>query len=131
MLKCNIGAAQLLLKAGADPDAVNKDGTSAMELALQLDCGEGARVLVEGGADPDARRGGATLLMRAGHVGSTAFAQVLIDSGVDLSATDPIGNAALTYAAFGGNVELTRSLLAARLVKRVPSRSPWRRPLPR
>ena len=44
-------ALELLIKAGADVNAVTGDGRTALRLAVEEDCAEACRVLLEHGAD--------------------------------------------------------------------------------
>lgn len=44
-----------LIKAGADPNAKNKDGTTPLHRAVRTRCAEAVRTLLEYGADPSIR----------------------------------------------------------------------------
>lgn len=103
----------VLLSAGADPNAVTDRGTSALCAAAMhgdLDIG---RLLFAAGAKVDtADANGQTPLMMAVRRGHVAFAQALIDRGASVVSFDRFGRGPLHYAAGSGSLELTRLLLA-------------------
>lgn len=91
----DVGVVSCLLDAGADPNAVNTNGETAMILAAALHRPEMVQLLVSAGAQVDHRDAlGMTALHRAvlgGRQGSTsAFDTVraLLDAGADASAAD-------------------------------------------
>eukprot|EP01052_Picozoa_sp_SAG31_P015163 SAG31_NODE_967_length_10684_cov_58.582239_1_plen_552_part_00 len=75
---------RLLLVAGADPDAVDEDGDTALHLAALEDKDEVVGALVEGGANLDKPNwDGETPLMQAAYMGHTTIVRRLLELGAD------------------------------------------------
>jgi len=92
--------ARALLEAGADANARNDEGLSALALAAQSGHSEVAAALLELGADVDARTGlDDTPLMMAARHGDPETVEVLIDAGADVHAETLCGGTALSIAA--------------------------------
>ena len=102
-----------LLSAGAEVDAVDADGTTALVWAARFGQVVSMEVLIAAGADVDLRCGSNawTPMMHAIHKHHAAAAVELLDAGASVDGR--AGAKALTMAAGYGNVELTRALLAA------------------
>ena len=103
---------QLLLDAGADPNATNDFGATP----LMWCAGDVAKVrlLLSKGANADARSnlGRSPLLIAASYDGATDAARLLIKKGADVNARDKFGNSVLAQAAGSNNVNVARLLIA-------------------
>ncbi len=96
-------AVRKLLNAGADVDAKDDDGDTALQYAFDVEC---VRMLIESGADIHTENdNGETLLQNAC---SPEYAQFLIDQGLDVDTRDKDGDTPLTgcfVARFKDNAE--------------------------
>jgi uncharacterized protein len=104
-----------LLENGADPDAVDKDGSTAL-IGAACDCAiidmpdtyESMKLLLKKHANPNAKNeAGTTALMAAVTWSRTANMKLLLDYGANVDAKDNVGNTALMVAASGGAIDLT------------------------
>jgi ankyrin repeat protein len=102
---------RLLLDHGADPNAQNDDGGTALMYAIED--AEKTRLLLDRGADPNLRSGlGRTALLAAvGQVGSLPAVRLLIEKGADVKAKLPDGRGALSLGAGSRDPEVLRLLL--------------------
>jgi ankyrin repeat protein len=106
----DISAVRRLLTSGANPDARDDLGATALMHAAAFSSLDGLRALLDKGADVSASTpGGATALMWA--VGDVAKVQLLLDRGAAVNASMKDGTTALLAAARRGNVEVMRLLL--------------------
>ena len=97
--KNDTASAAELLRRGADKDALDDDGISALMVAAYACSTDVAKLLVEGGADMEATDvGGYTALMHAAQSGSTAVAKLLVQSGADMEAKAADGATAAVIA---------------------------------
>ncbi|WP_406135840.1 ankyrin repeat domain-containing protein [Streptomyces sp. NBC_01089] len=105
-------AVRAALAAGADPEARDAHGRTALLLAAIGDHVEAARVLVAEGADPDAQddRDDSPWLA-TGVTGSVAMMRVLLPAGPDLTQRNRFGGIALIPASERGHVDYVRALL--------------------
>ena len=102
-----------LLDAGADVNAPQVDGTTALHWAAYHDDLDTARLLVEAGADANAaNRYGVPALSLAATNGNAAFVQFLLDAGADANAALQGGETVLMTAARTGSLAAVRALLA-------------------
>lgn len=107
---------RLLLDAGADVNVSSQLGRTPLQVAAATNgSAETVGLLLEKGADVNAAdTTGVTPLISAASVDDAAVAKLLVSKGADVNARANIGQAAtaLLGAAFNGNVDLTRFLLA-------------------
>ena len=101
-----------LLRAGADVNAAQGDGMTALHWAADNGQLELAGVLVFAGANLEAatRLGGFTPVMVASRSGRAEIVRLLADAGANLGATTETGETALHYAAWSGNSEIVLAL---------------------
>jgi ankyrin repeat protein len=103
-----------LLRQGADVNAPQGDGMTALHWAGQQNDGEHARMLIQAGARLDAatRNGAYTALHVAARVGAARAVTVLLAAGADPNAATSSGGAsALHFAAAHGNRDVVLALL--------------------
>ena len=113
-MRGDIAAVRELLAAGADVNAAQGDGMTALHWAAERGAPELARMLLHAGAavDPVTRVGGYTPLHAAARSGSHTVADLLLDAGADPSAATPgAGTTPLHLAATAGAPELVRALV--------------------
>jgi ankyrin repeat protein len=96
-----------LLKAGADPNVRNHAGATALTWAV--DDAEKVKLLLDAGADVNASSdfGRTPLMLASAQTRSAASVKLLLERGAEAT------SAALTAAAFRGNVDVVRMLIAA------------------
>ncbi|RPI54022.1 MAG: hypothetical protein EHM55_12070, partial [Acidobacteria bacterium] len=102
---------RLLLAQGADPNAQNDGGGTALMYAIEEM--EKTRLLLDRGAEVDARSGeGRTaLLVAVGRAGSQAVAKLLLERGASASVRLPDGRGALQLAVAARDASLLSLLL--------------------
>jgi uncharacterized protein len=126
--------ARLLVEAGADVNLANRNGVTALLLAVQVNSPEGlamVEALLARGADVDHRRCysvldsparnqipylravGATALGVASSVGNTAAVRALIAADADVNLPQCDGKAPLALAEENGHVEVSEILRSA------------------
>jgi ankyrin repeat protein len=106
-------AVRTLLQTGADVNASQVDGTTALHWAAYRDDAEMAAILVRAGAKVNvANRYGMPPLAQASKNGNAAIVKLLLDAGADANTTLKGGETALMLAARSGNVEAVKALLA-------------------
>jgi ankyrin repeat protein len=106
-------AVRALLEEGADRNAAQVDGMTALHWAAHRDDLETARLLVDAGAGVNAaNRYGVRPLSLAAVNGSAAIVGLLLEAGADPNATLRGGETALMTAARTGRVEPVKALLA-------------------
>ncbi|MDX1917133.1 MAG: ankyrin repeat domain-containing protein [Rickettsiaceae bacterium] len=111
----NIPKVIALIKQGADVNAVDRYGNTALMEAARFARPEIARILIEQGADVNGARTvyGKTALMQAAYNGHNAITALLLERGADVNAADRCGNTALIEAAHYGYAKTTRLLIDA------------------
>lgn len=104
---------RLLVNNGADVNAVNKHGMTALLNTATNDSPALAEFLIQEGADPSlGDNWGRTPLMRAAYLGFDKVVTVLLDGGAGVTARTPAGETALSQAASAGNTQNVKLLLA-------------------
>jgi ankyrin repeat protein len=108
----NIGAVRAQLANGADANAVETDGTSALLWATYQASPELVKLLLDAGADPNvANKFGVTPLLQSSRSGDIETIRVLLGAGADISQAVREGETPLMAVARAGNVEAVRLLL--------------------
>ena len=106
-------AVGVLLKSGADVNAAQADGTTALHWATFHDDAELVASLVKAGANAKAvNRHGMSPLAEACMNGSPAVVKLLLDAGADANTTLKGGETVLMLAARSGNLSAVNALLA-------------------
>ena len=84
----DVAAVRVLLEGGADVNAAQGDGMTALHIAAETGNLEVAELLIEAGADVEAqtRIGGYTPLHVAAAAANTGFVRALLDAGADPAA---------------------------------------------
>ncbi len=113
-MRSDMEAVHDLLRGGADANASQGDGMSALHWAAQNGDSNIAEALIYAGANLEAttRLGGYTPLHLAARAGRGQVARALIESGADVDAPTTTGEVTpLHFAAGSGDVEAVRVLL--------------------
>jgi uncharacterized protein len=108
-----------LLKQGADVNAAQGDGMTALHWSASKGDVDALRMLIYAGARVDAvtRNGNYTPLHLAAKAGNLAAVRALLDAGADVSAKTSSGGASpLHLAAAQGNAEVVNTLLDKKAV---------------
>jgi len=101
-----------LLKGGADVNAQQGDGATALQWAAWRGDAELAQLLLKAGAKPGlANHNGATPLWLAATHGNAAVVEALLKGGADANEALPLGRRPLMLAARAGDVGAVRVLL--------------------
>jgi ankyrin repeat protein len=113
VLLADVGMMRLLIERGADVNAANHDGITALMWAAGA--ADKVRLLLENGAKVDARSGlGRTpLLIAATYAGNAEVVRLLIKNGSSVTDQDMFQETALTSASKRGDVELVEMLVEA------------------
>jgi uncharacterized protein len=114
VLADDLEAADLLLRAGAKISAVNREGSTPLQLAALNGSAGMIERLVKAGADPNAPLSsyGDTALMMASRTGKPDAVKVLLDNGAMINARESWGDTtALMWAVAEGNRAVVRMLI--------------------
>ncbi len=104
---------ELFIKAGMDINTADKNGYTALMLALMNDNPEVVKLLIEKGADVNARSNtGYTALMFVSSKGNMAATKLLIKKGADVNSKNSDGETPLMLTSLHGNVEVAKLLIA-------------------
>lgn len=106
---------EALLKSGADVNAAQGDGMTALHWAAAKNDGALAQALLGAGADVKAvtRIAATTPLGLAAESGSATVVRALIAAGADVNIADKAGTTPLMLAAGAGHADAVNALLAA------------------
>ena len=87
----NPAALELLLKAGANPNSTNANGTTALMIAAASGNSDAVKLLLDEGADANMREAahGQTALMFAASLNRAAVIKLLLARGADANAATP------------------------------------------
>jgi uncharacterized protein len=109
----DLETAQLLLKAGAKPDATTRYGVTPIYLASVNGNAAMIDALLHAGVSPkSANPGGETALMTVAKTGSVESAKLLLDRGADVNAKENVrGQTALMWAVLENHPDLVPLLL--------------------
>jgi hypothetical protein len=126
--KGDLALVQSLLEKGADVNAKNGSGATALMLAAGQGHQNVVRLLLDKGADVNAKDGQDTsALMEASKQGLLEIAKLLLGKGSNASATDNKGKTAAMYAEERGHSKVAsyvRAYRAAPIVNSAPPKTP-------
>jgi ankyrin repeat protein len=110
--KGDTATVERLLKSGADVNAQQADGATALQWAAYRGDAKLVERLLKAGAKPAlANHNGATPLWLAANHGDAAVIQALLKGGADANEQLPLGRRPLMLAARSGSVATVRALL--------------------
>jgi ankyrin repeat protein len=111
----NVAGVRALLKQGADVNAAQGDGMTALHWAATHGDADLAKMLVYAGANLRAatRLNGYTPLFLASREGHHTVVQALLEAGADAKAVSSTGSTSLMLAAASGNVPAVKLLIDA------------------
>src|SRR5690606_36221286 len=105
--------AQLLLERGADANAAEANGTTALHWAVNRGDRELVAALIKAGADVNARNAsGASAMSEAALLGDTQLLSLLLEAGADVESPNADGMTALMVVSRSNNVDAAKLLLA-------------------
>ncbi|KAK6705444.1 hypothetical protein SNK05_009341 [Fusarium graminearum] len=103
-MRGNVESTRLLLEKGADIEAKDKTGKTALLIAATSSKHEILKLLLEKGANVNAKdRNGWTALLIAARSSKHEILELLLEKGADIEAKSKVGNTALIEAALDGN----------------------------
>lgn len=109
LLSTDIEVVKKTINAGANINAKDKHGYTALMWAVKLDCKETAKILIKSGADIDAQNNqGYTALILGVMHNRIEIVEMLIYLGADINIKDNENNTALMYAQENCNAEIIK-----------------------
>jgi ankyrin repeat protein len=113
-MRGDVGAIRALLQKGADVNAPQIDGATALHWAVYRDDVVAVELLLDAGAKPAAaNRDGATPLAMAALYGNPQVVDRLLKAGADAKAVGPNGETMLMYAARNGSPAVLKLFIEA------------------
>lgn len=110
----DVEIALLLVKAGANVNAMNRYGETPLTQACKNGDAGMVKLLLDAGAQVDVTlKGGETTLMLASRSGNAEAVMMLLTRGVDPNARERLGQTALMWAAAEGHTAIVRALIKA------------------
>jgi len=109
----DVAAARVLVQKGADVNAPQSDGATALHWAVYRDSVEAVDMLMRAGAKSAANREGMTPLAMAALYGDPRIVDRLLKGGADAKALGPNGESMVMFAARNGNPDVIRLLVEA------------------
>jgi ankyrin repeat protein len=105
---------ELLLKAGANPNAAQSEGETVLMTAARTGVAAAVKTLLAHGADVNAKEAwrGQSALMWAAAEGHAETIQVLLEAGAQVNARSNAGWTPILFAAREGQLAAVRTLLA-------------------
>lgn len=111
--EADVETVRAVLRTGADVNAPDAEGTSALLWAAYNSSPELVAILLAAGADPNAAsQFGVTPLLQAARNGDAATVRALLEGGADVTRAVREGETPLMAAARSGHVEIVAQLLA-------------------
>ena len=103
---------KLFFENGADVDAVNKNGWTALMVAAGIRCADLVQILLSNGADVNiSDKNEVTALMFAADGGYTDIVQILLENGADVNIADKNKITVLMAVAYKGHIDVIQLLL--------------------
>jgi ankyrin repeat protein len=109
----DLAAARALVQKGANVNAPQSDGATALHWAVYRDSVEAVDLLMRSGAKSSPNREGMTPLAMAALFGNPQIVDRLLKGGADAKALGPNGESMLMFAARNGNPDVIRLLVEA------------------
>jgi ankyrin repeat protein len=111
-MRHDVSEVRRLVQSGADVNAAQADGATALHWAAYHGDASMASALLDAGADvAAANRNGSTPMWLAASRGDAAVIQLLLGKGASANEELPLGRRPLMLAARSGNVDAVRALL--------------------
>jgi len=108
----SLDSVKRLVRQDVDVNAIERDGTNALQWAIYYENTAIVRSLLDAGADPEAaNREGMTPLVLAAMSGNVKVVEMLLDAGAGVNQTLANGESPLMMAARTGNLETMQLIL--------------------
>ena len=102
IMRGDLAAARALVQKGADVNAAQSDGATALHWAVYRDSPEAVDLLLRAGAKSAANRAGITPLAMAALYGHAPLVDRLLKAGADAKSLGPNGETMVMFAARNG-----------------------------
>ena len=109
----DLAAARAMVQKGADVNAPQSDGATALHWAVYRNSAEAVDLLLRAGAKSAPNREGMTPLAMAALYGNSGIVDRLLKAGTDARSLGPNGETMVMFAARNGNPEVIRLLVEA------------------